>query len=271
MRLTLWLCIAVVAIPVTDYAQQSEPLDSRITAMLVSMASPDRGARNAAFDDLIGLITEGRQVDFDPEYSSFLAAFFARHPEQADRVKLGLIHLLEADNVDTTLPKGYSPEDNSEHYAQAIDLVSCLDDERAIPALVGAMTAGGGSCKGLLHFGQKPLGPVLNKLNDPDPLVRSAAVGTAITILRMLNDADSQAQILSLIRTAVRDKEFLIRSAALYQIDNLSDEQPFASALQEFVPVLRDMAQRDPFTIAREARYPLRVRAQKLLDKLANH
>ncbi len=274
MRFTLWLCVAVIAIPLADYAQQSVSLDSRITAILVRMASRDMATRHAGLDDLIGMISEGQKLDFDPEYPTVLATFLAGHTDQADRVKLGLINLLQADDnafMDRKTAPGTYTEDDSEHWAAAIDLVSCLNDERTIPALVGAMTAGGGSCKGLLNYGQKPLGPVLSKLNDPDPLVRSTAVGMGITILRMNDDAASQAQILSLIRTAIRDKEFLIRSAALYQIDNLSDQKQFAPALQEFVPALQEMAQRDPFTIPGEARYPLRDRVKKLLDKIANH
>ncbi|MBZ5634841.1 MAG: hypothetical protein LAO55_17100 [Acidobacteriia bacterium] len=271
MRSILWLCIAIVAIPIADFAQQSEPLDSRVTAVLARMASSDRGTRNSAFDDLVGVITEGQQLGFDPEYSSLLAAFLARNPEQADRVKLGLINLLKADNVDTTLPAGYTAEDNSEHYAAAIDLVSSLNDDRAIPALVGALGTGGMATGGVIKYGEKALGPVLSALNNPNLLVRSAAVGTAVTILRIKNDVASQDQILGLIRTAIHDREFLIRSAALYQIDNLTDQKEFAPALQEFVPALEEMAQRDPFVLQRETRYPLRDRAKKLLDKITNH
>jgi hypothetical protein len=73
-----------------------------------------------------------------------------------------------------------------------------------------------------------------------------------------------------LIRAAIRDPEFLIRSAALYQIDSLNDQKQFVPALQEFVPALQDIAQRDPFMIPGEARYPLKDRAKRLLEKIAN-
>lgn len=124
---------------------------------------------------------------------------------------------------------------------------------------------------GVVKYGQKALGAVLAKLSSPDPLMRSAAVGTAITILRMNSDAASQARILALIRNALRDREFLIRSAALYQIDNLHGEKQYATSLREFIPALQDMAQRDPFIVQGETNYPLRARAKVLLDKLAKN
>ena len=264
----------VIALIPLAHAQEPASLDSRVAAVLTRMASSDRGTRNSAFDALIGVISEGRQVGLLIRLcriSRFLAAFLALHPDQAQRVKLGLINLLEADNVDAAVPAGYTAEDNSEHYAEAIDIVSCLKDERAIPALVGAMASGGGSCKGLLQYGQKPLGPVLDKLNDPDPLMRARAVGMGVTILRMKNDDASRAQILDLIRKAISDKEFLIRSAALYQIDNLTAQNEFVPALHEFVPALQEMAQRDPFTIPGQSNYPLRDRAKKLVNNITNH
>jgi hypothetical protein len=255
-------------------AQESVSLDSQVTTVLGRMANSDMATRHAGFDDFIKMISDGKKLGFDPEYPNILATFLARHPDQADRVTLGLVNLLQADDnafTDRKIAPGTYRENDSEHWAAVLDLVSCLNDERTIPALVGAMTAGGGSCKGLLQYGQKPLGPVLSKLNDPDPLVRSRALGVGITILRMKNDAASQAQILSLIRTAVHDSEYALRSAALYQIDNLHDQKQFVPALREFVPALQDMAQRDPFSIPRENRYPLRDRAKKLLEEIATH
>jgi hypothetical protein len=274
MRATVSLCISIIAVSVACRAQQQTPANDRVPSVVARMASPDMATRHAGFDDLINIISEGQKLGFDPEYPTVLATFLARHPEHAERVKLGLINLLQADDnafTDGTAGPRTHTESDSEHWAAAIDLVSCLKDERAIPALVDAMTAGGGLCKGLLQYGQKPLGPLLSKLNNPDPFVRSTAIGTAITILRMKNDSDSQARIVGLIRAAIQDKEFLIRSAAVYQIDNLTDQKELARALQEFVPVLQEMAQRDPFIVQGQTNYPLRDRAKKLLDKITNN
>lgn len=247
-------------------AQESASLNSRVSAILARMASSDRGARNSAFDDLIGVVTEVQQVGFDPDYSTFLGAFLARHPEHADRVKLGLIHLLEADNVDTTLPPGYSAEENSEYYAQAIGIVASLNDERAIPALVGAMTTGGMATEGLIKYGPKALGPVLSELNGSNSMVRVSAFMTAFKILRGTNDGASHVQMLSLIHTAITDADGPMRETALWAIELLATGDQ-----GQFVPVLQEMAERDPFILTSQTHYRLRDKAKKLLDKLANH
>ena len=251
----------------TCNAQESASLDSRVSAILVRMASSDRGTRNSAFDDLIGVITEGQQVGFDPEYSRFLDAFLARHPEQADRVKLGLINLLKADNVDTTpQPAEDTSEDNSDHYAQAIEIVASLDDERAIPALIGAMTTGGMATEGLMKYGPKALRPVLSELNSSNSLVRVSAFMTAFKILKGTSDGASHVQMLSLIHTAITDADGLMRETALWAIENLATGDQ-----GQFVPVLQEMAERDPFILPGQTHYRLRDRAKKLLDKITTH
>jgi hypothetical protein len=271
MRLALWLCVSAIAISVAARAEQPLSLNSRVTTVLARMASRNMATRNAALDDLIEVISEGQKLGFDPEYPDVLAAFLARHPNLADRVKLGLINLLKADDdahMDRKTAPGTYTENDSEHWAAAIELVASLNDERAIPALVGALGTGGLATGGVVKYGQNALGPVLREFRNPNPLVHSAAVGTAITILRMKNDAAAHAQILEIIRTAITDPEFMVRSAALYKVEDLTDRE-------QFLPALREMAQHDPFTIPvetpGETSYPLRIRAKKLLEKIANH
>ncbi len=272
MRLTILLRISVLAISTVCQAQQPAALEKRISEVLALMSSKQVSTRNAALEDLIAVMAEGRQLGFDPAYGDVLAEFLMRHPGQADRVKLGLITLLNRGNdafiKDKHAPATYT-ENDSEHYALAIEMVASLNDERAIPALVGAMTTGGVAAGGLLKFGEKALRPVLNELNNPNPLVRSTAVSTAITILRTKNDPASQVQILTLIRMAIRDPEYVLRSSALYAIENLSDEQQFVPALKALMPALQDMSQHDPYLSSFTAHYPLRERATKLLEKIA--
>jgi len=231
------------------------------------MATKDVASRHAALDDFLKVMAEGRNPGFDPEFSDPLTQFLERHPDLADRVKLSLINLLDADDeafVRRKSERGTYTENDSEHFAAALDLVSCLNDERAIPALIGAMTAGGGSCNGLLRYGQKPLVPLRREFGNPDPLVHARAVGVAITILQMSNDAASHAQVLEIIRSALTDKEFLVRSDALYKVEDLADRQ-------KFVPELQEMAQHDPFKVPGDTGYPLRARASLLLEKITSH
>jgi len=251
------------------HAQQPATLDSKITSTLTRMTSKDVATRNTALDDLVVLIAEGQQLGFDPVYGDVLATFLKRYPEQANRVKLGLILQMGNDAFinDKNAPGTYTEHD-SEHYAQTIGMVASLDDDRAIPALVGAMTTGGMASAGVGKYGQKALGPVLSQLNNPDPLVRSTAVSMAITILRIKNDRASQSQILGLIRTAIRDPEYVLRSSAVSAIENLSDQKQFVSALQDLMPALQDMSRHDPYLSSFANRYPLRERATKLLEKI---
>lgn len=84
------------------------------------MTSSDLTTREAAFDDILGIIAEGQQSADQVDYPHALKAFFKRHPDQADRVKLGLINVLKADNDTFMNPhasqKNFT-EDDSGHYA----------------------------------------------------------------------------------------------------------------------------------------------------------
>lgn len=267
MKVARWLYLSVLMVSPAVYPQGSRSLDTRISGILARTSSLDLPTREAALDDICNVISEGQKLSDGSGYSDILEKFFNRHPDQADRVKLGLIDLLKADN-DTFLTKKAArdmyTENDSEHYVQAIDVVSSLNDERAIPALVGAMTTGGMATRGLLKYGEKALDPVLNQLGNPSSEMRSSAVNTGIAILRMKNDASSHARILEMIQTAMKDAEYLVRGSALLAIEGLDDRQPLASSL-------RDMAEHDPFIVPGEVEYPLRVRAKKLLETTVKH
>jgi len=98
--------------------------------------------------------------------------------------------------------------------------------------------------RGILKYGQKALGPVLSQLNNPHPEVRSSALTTGIVILKMKNDAASRLQILSMIRVALNDPEYLPRASALDAIA-LDDRA-------QFVPALRKTVRSDPAIVPGE-------------------
>jgi hypothetical protein len=261
------LMIVMAATFIACYAQQPASLDSKITPILTRMTSKNVATRNTALDELLTVISEGRQLGYDPLYGDVLAAFLKRHPEQENRVKLGFIGLLQMGNEafinDEAPPMTYT-ENDSEHYAEAIGIVASLDDERTIPALVGAMTTGGMAAGGLLKYGLKVLGPVLRELDNPNPLIRSSAVSVAIAILKRNNDPASHAQIRRLIQAAINDMEFLVRSSALRAIDDLAKTEQ-----RRFTPDLQRMTKEDPFSTT-DGRYVLRDRSQQMLDKITN-
>jgi hypothetical protein len=260
----LYMCASVIS-PFA-YAQKSGNFDGRVSHVLDRMASSDLKTREAAFDDMLDIIAEGQLRPERVDYKHALDAFFKRHPDQTDRVKLGLLDVLRADN-DTFMHPDASQknftESDSEHYAEAINVVSSLDDERAIPVLVGAISTGKMAMGGILKFGQKALDPVLAQLGNPNPEIRSSAITVGITILRMKNDPASRSRIVEIIRTAITDQEYLARSSGLRAIEGLDDRK-------QFLPALKEMAEHDPFIVPGETVYPLRVRAQRLIDKISN-
>jgi len=252
-------------ISVVCRAQQPAALENQIADVLARMASKEVATRNAALENLIAVIAEGHQLGFDPAYGDVLATFLKRHAAQADRVKLGLIDLLNRGNdafVNASPVPAIYTENDSEHYAISIEMVASLNDERAIPALVGAMTTGGMATRGLLKYGDKALGPVLGELNNPNPLVRGSAFRTGIEILKIKNDAVSHARVLGMIRAAIVDQTSLIRDNALWAIERLAPEDQ-----GQFLAVLQEMAQGDPFF--NSDHYPLRDRARNLLEMVA--
>ena len=272
MRTILWLFVSAVAIPTAGQAQESATLDKRVTTILARMASRDLATREAAFGDILDVMMEGVQRNSNSGYSGVLASFFARHRDQADRVTLALIDLLKAENdtfIVDEIPPGQGPytNDDMEHYAQIIEVVASLKDERAIPALVGALTTGGIATEGVLQYGQEALGPLLSQVNSPNRFVRSSVVEVAVTILKKKNDAASRAQISAIVVAALKDPDYLVRFCALGVIEGLDD-------WAQFVPALQEIAEHDPHVIqepGQDARYSLRIRAKELLQRIANH
>jgi len=190
--------ILVLAITRTPYAQQAGSSNSsNLSDMVSRMENGELSARQAAFNDLMTRVaSEERGYSRGEDSSNGLRKFFDRHPDQADKIKLALIHLLAIENhpfiQDENPPSNTDAEEESEHYAELIDTVVSLDDQRAIPALVGAMTTGGMAQRGLLKYGDMALEPVLAQLKNPDALVRATALGISIALLGRHNDLASE-------------------------------------------------------------------------------
>jgi HEAT repeat protein len=231
--------------------------------------------KKVAFDELMAALASD-----EPDRSHSQGAigalnkFIARHPDQADPVKLGLIHLLSKENHffiegKNSPPDPYADDEISGHYSELIDAVSSLNDERAIPALVGAMTTGGMAQRGLLKYGDKALGPVLKQLKNPDALVRATALDVSVTILARNNDAASRAQAQSLIQGFLKDPAPVVRREAVREVDCFVDRQ-------DFIPLLEQIASTDPHKLPGRADdggdgdefYPVRADARRVLQDI---
>ena len=240
---------------------------------MARIGAKDLHKRQAAFNDMMALISEGQKQATESDRAAALTVFFKQHPEQADRVKLGLIQLLKADNVDFQggAPGAYT-EDDTNHYAEVVNVVSSLRDERAIPVLVGAMATGGMAQQAIFEYGDKALAPVLERLKSSDPLVQSQALMMGFALLAERGDPASQAQIRELILAYVKGPLEPSRRIAVQEIDCLDDRQ-------NFIPLLEEIAKTDPEKQAGKPLdggdnnqfYPVRYDARRVLRHIKNN
>jgi HEAT repeat protein len=193
--------------------------------------------------------------------------------------------LLAVENAESTMaaptPQALSRNTTEEHdegyadyYGNLIGIVADLNDERAIPALLGAISSGGMATRALARFGDKAFNPLLDQLRNPDPQVRSSVLFTIRDLLEMhISIAPaSQARIREVLRSSLADPEFAIRGSAVSAIEYLDDRE-------QFVPALEKLAESDPVKLPGKPDdggdggkfYPLRQDARRLLRKIANH
>lgn len=258
------------------HAQQGKSLGNKLSDTLTRMQSTDLHTREAAFTDLMSEIASEAPNEAPSSSSSqMLDAFFRRHPDQAERVNVGLIQLLGKEN-ETFRGKNVAPgtytEEDMEHYAKAIDAVSSLNDGRAIPALIGAMTTGGMATRGLLKYGDNALSPVLDQLKNSDPLVRSTALSIAVTILERKNDPASHIRVRDLLQSSLGDSDSAVRTQAVMLVDCLDGRGDFIALLQQLAKGDPD---RFPGTsddgVDGQWYYPVRVQARRVLRDIQNN
>lgn len=275
MRVTMHCCMVILTVAATAYSQQTKPQNSRLPDIIQRMEDGDLQTREAAFNELMTTMAADDPAE-SARTGERLNRFLAKHPEHADRVKLGLVHLLNRENYlfveDKNPPTGNYGEDDTEHYAQVIDVVAALDDERTIPALVGAMTTGGMAERGILKYGDKAIEPVLHELKNPNELVRAEALSMSITLLENKNDPASHTRIRELIRSSLMDPAAVVRGHAVKEIDCLEDRR-------DFMPILENIAKTDPANfpgteddgVDGDKFFPVRVDARRVLRDIQSN
>lgn len=196
--------------------------------------------------------------------------FFVQHPDEADRIKIGLIRLLRTENdASKTAQPGSGTESYGEYVFNLTQTVSALHDERAIPVLVESITASGVD---LIQFGDSALEPVLAQLKNPNALVRAKAMETALEILRKKNGPASRDRSRALILSSLDDQSLVVRGAAVDSIDCLEWRQ-------EFVSTLEKIAKTDPDKLPGKALdggdgnefYPVRYAARRVLRDIRDN
>jgi len=261
-------------------AQSQKPtptLVEQVSEALWNMQKHDLPGREAGFDELMRAIaSDEASQGLPPDSEQLLARYFDTHPNQSERVKVGLIQLLAKEDEtfisDKSVPPGTYTENDSEYYATLIDTVSSLNDDRAIPALVGAMTTGGIAGRGVLKYGDKALGPVLEQLKNPDGLVRASALGMSVVLLDARHDPASHKQAIGLIRLALTDSASAMREEAVLVIRCLAERQDFVSALENISKTdPENFPGRSDDGVDGDHFYPVRVVARQVLRDIQNN
>lgn len=273
MRSVLSVLLMFAACQLTG-AQRATSLDSSVSDVVGRMKSDNLSVREAAFSDMSTLLSEDQSRT--PKAAAGLTGFLVRHPEYAESLKVGLIGLLGSENDLFVKGKNISgvslTEEDGEYYAEVIDTVSSLEDERAIPALVGAMTTGGMAQSALVRYGNKALPTVLDQLKSSDPLIRSVALSTSIHILRKVNDPGSAARIDDIVRSSLKDPDLVVRGSAVQEIECLDSRK-------DYVPMLEQLAKSDPAKLPGKAVdggdggefYPVRYDARRILRDIQSN
>lgn len=201
---------------------------------------------------------------------------------ETDRLKVGIIQLLEKENGLANVPddeqvkwqarlaKGEVETEDEEFYPSLVQFVADMNDERAIPALVGAMPYGSDAAGALLRFGGKAVGPILEQLKSRNALLRISALEMAVT-MQGQNELLSPARIREMLRTALVDPESAVRGHAVEEVACLPDRK-------DFVPVFEKLAKTDPVHykgreddgVDGDQFYPVRLYARRALREIQN-
>jgi hypothetical protein len=256
-----WVFLAVLQLP----AQQTST-DQTVPSILEGMKRPTWTQRSKAFDRASEALASGKLNRID-----------------TDRVKLGIIQLLIAENALANLPddeqskwsakraRGEVEVEDEDFYPGLIGFVVDMNDERAIPALVGAMPYASDATGALLRFGNKAVGPILDQLKSRNALLRASALGMAIT-MEGQNESLSPPRIREMLRSALSDPVAVVRSNAVNEIACLDDRQ-------DFVPILEKLAKTDPTHykgrlddgVDGNEAYPVRFDARRALRQIQSN
>ena len=273
MRATLLACVLLASV-VQVAAQQTGAAHPTVASVVDRMKSPDPAERIKAFDDADQLLVSGKST-----------------PDNIDRLKVGIIELLIAENARINLPDEElskqaatttgcgngtdncegGEEGESEYYPSLIATVAGFTDERAILALVGAMPYASDATGALLRFGDKAVGPILDQLKSRNALLRTSALSMAISMGGQ-NKSVSPPRIREMLRSALADPVAVVRSNAVNEIACLNDRQ-------DFVPVLEKLAKTDPVHwngraddgVDGDQFYPVRVDSRRALREIQNN
>lgn len=241
-----FLAVPILLLVVQVSAQQA-PAEPTVSAILQRMGNSkmDWGNREEALDEASKLLTSERTPARDIE-----------------RLRLGIIGLLTTENAKVNVPdeemaklapaasncgnaadscagaeEAYDEDADAEsqrYMQRLIATVEGFDDERAIPALAGAVCWGGTVAKALLAFGDKGLAPVLDQLKSRNSSLRMCSLFMVMN-LEAPYGVVSQTRVKELIRSSLAEPDPTVRSHVVRTIECRKDRQDFVPLLQEWL------------------------------------
>lgn len=219
--------------------QTTETVNGGVPQQLTAFHSPDWKFRANAFYGLI------QGLSGPPAHSiqGMVQKMLAQHPAEEGPIKLGLIGLLHTENAnveDFKKRNAHFGEDYSNYYGDVIGVIAALEDVRSMPELLGAITTGDMATRTLAGFGEIALPPVLSKLNDPDPLVRGAALFTLLEMVEMdkVKETTSITKIKKAFLKALNDPDGSVRGSAVFGLEKVG--------VKNAIPLLTQIAKHDP-------------------------
>jgi hypothetical protein len=262
IAMSVYLAVTCLAI-----AQQPNTVRPTVSDVLDRMTSKTWTERSNAFSEATDLMGSADTSAGD-----------------IDRLRLAIIQLLVHENngglkePDNVAPENYTEgygEDKAEYYAGLISFVAELNDERAIPALLGAAGSGGMATRAVARFGKRALDPTLTQLKSQNSDLASGASFVVMQILKLhtTSDSDSHLRIKDALKSALVSPDYRTRANAMYPVEYLDDRE-------EFVAILQDIAAHDsyksPYYVTNEGKtvggdYLVRRHAQLLLHKIESH
>ncbi len=265
---TFSLFLLAIALPLLSQDQPPAPATSAIDEALQGMKDDKWEVRSKAFYNLIRLGAGSIAYVQLP-----LEDLLKRSPNRAAGIKISLIHLLEKENQlvqHSEKTRGRLTEAYTNYYGDVIVAVVTLKDIRSMNALLGAISTGWMAVRTLAEFAPASLYPVLAKLNDKDPLVRSSALGVLQEMLSPPNydkvkQPESRHKIKQAFLSGTRDENAIVRAAAVRGLAALGDP--------DVIPIVEELAQHDPDYLPRQGEggsnlYYVRNQARRALIEL---
>src|ERR1035441_3038909 len=120
-------------------------------------------------------------------------------------------------------------EEESDYYSVLVGFVANLNDERAIPALLGAANRGGIATRGVARFGKRALDPTLTQAKNANADLAEGALWVIRDMLEfgLVSDPESHLRIKEALRSSLGSSEFGIRVSAMGAIEYLGDRDEF--------------------------------------------